>query len=299
MQQFLLADDVIGAAEISSGRKLGGTVYIEGNSDYIGKLEIECGNVIWTMKEPYEIVDTGSWIIEDGQPLEPQMLSGGYSSIGDGYASLSMYSSTDDEYVGSICIEYDWKLSGKLLRNDETMISSHADKVDYLVAIASGVLCSMLDVLLVGDFNLSRGREVADKKVQESVVKIAEKLGCKDGDIKESVEFLEKKFPIPSDGNTPDFGGGLQHHLRVFLVYLGQRNFHYLFTMTSEKGVFRRIITEIYQKQSYGFSILKIIPNHNRNPYNPHNQSIFPLQNKNLCRFLYRGLLAGLQGFEP
>lgn len=28
--------------------------------------------------------------------------------------------------------------------------------------------------------------------------------------------FLEKMFPIPSDGNTPDFGGGLQHHLRDF-----------------------------------------------------------------------------------
>ena len=30
------------------------------------------------------------------------------------------------------------------------------------------------------------------------------------------MKFLEKKFPIPSDRNTPDFGGGLQHHLRDF-----------------------------------------------------------------------------------
>jgi len=102
------------------------------------------------------------------------------------------------------------------LETQISMLSSQADKLDYFVAIASGVLCSMLDILLVGDFNLSRGRELADEKVQESVVKIAEKLGCKDGDIRSSVEFLEKKFPIPSDGNTPDFGGGLQHHLRDF-----------------------------------------------------------------------------------
>ena len=27
---------------------------------------------------------------------------------------------------------------------------------------------------------------------------------------------MERKFPIPSDGNTDDFGGGLQHHLRDF-----------------------------------------------------------------------------------
>lgn len=31
-----------------------------------------------------------------------------------------------------------------------------------------------------------------------------------------AVKALEKRFPIPSDGNTPDFGGGLQHHLRDF-----------------------------------------------------------------------------------
>lgn len=35
-------------------------------------------------------------------------------------------------------------------------------------------------------------------------------------DVKSAVKALEKRFPIPSDGNTPDFGGGLQHHLRDF-----------------------------------------------------------------------------------
>lgn len=96
------------------------------------------------------------------------------------------------------------------------MLSNHADKLDYLVAIASGLLCGMMDILLVGEFDLARGRDIADEKVNEFVQKTAEKLGCKDGDIKSSVAFLEKMFPIPSDGNTPDFGGGLQHHLRDF-----------------------------------------------------------------------------------
>jgi len=96
------------------------------------------------------------------------------------------------------------------------MLSSHADKLDYLVAIASGLLCGMMDILLVGEFDLARGRSIADEKVKELVQKTAEKLGCKSGDIKSSVAYLEKMFPIPSDGNTPDFGGGLQHHLRDF-----------------------------------------------------------------------------------
>lgn len=93
---------------------------------------------------------------------------------------------------------------------------SQADKLDYFVSVASGMLCGMLDILWVGDFSLERGRDIADEKVNEFVKKIAKLSGCKDDDLKKSVAFLEKKFPIPADGNTPDFGGGLQHHLRDF-----------------------------------------------------------------------------------
>ena len=35
------------------------------------------------------------------------------------------------------------------------MLSSHADKLDYLVAIGSGLLCAMMDILLVGEFDLA------------------------------------------------------------------------------------------------------------------------------------------------
>ena len=93
---------------------------------------------------------------------------------------------------------------------------SQADKLDYFVSVASGMLCGMLDILWVGDFSLESGRDIANEKVNEFVKKIAELSGCKDDDLKKSVAFLEKKFPIPADGNTPDFGGGLQHHLRDF-----------------------------------------------------------------------------------
>lgn len=96
------------------------------------------------------------------------------------------------------------------------LLSSQADKLDYLVSVASGILCGMLDVLWVGDFDLSEGRSIASDKVDSFVKKAAKLMGCKDADMKSAVRFLEKAFPIPSDGNTPDFGGGLQHHLRDF-----------------------------------------------------------------------------------
>lgn len=96
------------------------------------------------------------------------------------------------------------------------LLSSQADNFDYLVSVASGVLCGALDILWVGDFNLERGRAFASDEIDGFVKKTAKILGCEDDDLKSCVKFLEKRFPIPSDGNTPDFGGGLQHHLRDF-----------------------------------------------------------------------------------
>jgi hypothetical protein len=96
------------------------------------------------------------------------------------------------------------------------LLSSQADNLDYLVSVASGVLCSMLDILWVGEFSLERGLGIASDKIDGFVTKTAKMLGCKNDDLESAVKFLEKKFPIPSDGNTPDFGGGLQHHLRDF-----------------------------------------------------------------------------------
>lgn len=97
------------------------------------------------------------------------------------------------------------------------LLSSQADKLDYLIAIASGLTCALLDILWVDEFDLNQGREIASDKVDSFVKKIAEIVeGKKFENLNDAVKSLEKRFPIPSDGNTPDFGGGLQHHLRDF-----------------------------------------------------------------------------------
>lgn len=95
-------------------------------------------------------------------------------------------------------------------------MSSQADKLDYFVAISSGILSGAIDILWVSGFDLHEGREIADDKAQDFVVQVAKFLGYEGDDTTGAVKFLEEKFKIPSDGNTPDFGGGLQHHLRDF-----------------------------------------------------------------------------------
>ncbi len=94
---------------------------------------------------------------------------------------------------------------------------SGADSVDYIIAAASGILCGLLDILWTGDFDLASGRNIASDKVEEFVILAAKKLGGNNiSDIRVAVVFLEKCAPMASDGNTNDFGGGLQHHLRDF-----------------------------------------------------------------------------------
>lgn len=102
------------------------------------------------------------------------------------------------------------------LDSDIDLLSSQGDKLDYLVSIGSGLMCGVLDILWVGDFSLERGRNIASDEVDNFVIKTAKLLGLKADDLTTAVDSLEKKFKIPSDGNTPDFGGGLQHHLRDF-----------------------------------------------------------------------------------
>lgn len=120
-----------------------------------------------------------------------------------------------DDFVGSE--EFDFDKTIYDLNSQIELLSSKADKLDYIVAIASGIACSVLDILWVGEFDLEHGRKIASDKIDSFVKKTAELVeGKKFDDMSSAVKALEKRFPIPSDGNTPDFGGGKQHHLRDF-----------------------------------------------------------------------------------
>lgn len=96
------------------------------------------------------------------------------------------------------------------------MLSSKADKWDYLLAVGSGIACGKMDILWTGDFSLAEGRNISAQQIDNLVKKTAKILGCESDDLKNCVKFLEDKFPIPADGSASDFGGGLQHHLRDF-----------------------------------------------------------------------------------
>lgn len=105
------------------------------------------------------------------------------------------------------------------LVDDETKWDPKLDKADRLdcsIAAACGVVSGLIDVFYVGRFSFERARDWGTDKVEGFVVNAAKLAGYKGDDLKGAIRHLEGSFPLAADGNTADFGGGLQHHLRDF-----------------------------------------------------------------------------------
>lgn len=102
------------------------------------------------------------------------------------------------------------------LNTDIDRLTNHADGLDYMVAVGSGILAGIIDIVFVGEFSLEKANEWGGKKTDQFVIKIAQMQGYKGDDLCGAVKYLEDKFPIAADKAKNDFGGGLQHHLRDF-----------------------------------------------------------------------------------
>lgn len=103
--------------------------------------------------------------------------------------------------------------------NDNIEWSTHideADKFDYIVAVSSGVLSGLIDAFFVGELSLNRAGEWGEKQINQIVMKAARSEGYGGDNLNDAIKSLEKNHPFAADGNTNDFGGGLQHHLRDF-----------------------------------------------------------------------------------
>ena len=93
---------------------------------------------------------------------------------------------------------------------------SKADKLDYGMAVACGILSGIIDSFWVGKFSFERAHEWGSDEIEEFVVHVANKSGYEKSDLAGAIRHLETKFKFAGDQCTADFGGGLQHHLRDF-----------------------------------------------------------------------------------
>ena len=90
------------------------------------------------------------------------------------------------------------------------------DMADVVLATVIGGLSFTLDAVIVGELSLESARDWGDSKINQFVQFAAEQGGFKGDSLKDAIAFLEKEHPMASDSLTPEFGGGLQHHLRDY-----------------------------------------------------------------------------------
>ena len=65
------------------------------------------------------------------------------------------------------------------LNVDIDRLTNNADVIDYTVAVASGIIASIIDSVWVGEFSIDRANEWGRDKVNNFVVKIAQSKGYK------------------------------------------------------------------------------------------------------------------------
>ena len=103
-----------------------------------------------------------------------------------------------------------------VLNQDIDRLTNHADHIDNLVAVGSGLLAGLIDVFWVGEFDFKRGKAWSNRTVNEFVMKTAKKHGYTGDRLEGAIKFLEDKFPVPSDNIWNGKGVGISaksHHL--------------------------------------------------------------------------------------
>ena len=102
------------------------------------------------------------------------------------------------------------------LNTEIDRLTNHADGIDYMVAVGSGIIAGIIDILFVEDFSLEKANKWGDKKTNNFIIKVAQQQGYQGNELYGAVKYLEEKYPIAADKATNYFGGGMQHHLRDF-----------------------------------------------------------------------------------
>ncbi len=100
------------------------------------------------------------------------------------------------ELINSRISELDERMSDLQKKVDEYNIeidrlTNHADKVDLIVAVSSGVLTGLIDVFFVGEFDFAGSREKVGEKFDEIVQKNANKL--REKEVKQKADEAIKK----------------------------------------------------------------------------------------------------------
>ena len=115
----------------------------------------------------------------------------------------------DDAQLSSLNLE--------LARVNEELnrYTSHADKIDYVIAVASGIIAGIIDAVYVGETSISSSSiDLSHKSVNKFIGQYAKEQGFEGERLKDQIAFLEKKFPVAQDAvwKGADIGVSAKNH---------------------------------------------------------------------------------------
>lgn len=122
------------------------------------------------------------------------------------------------------------KLILKELNSEIDNLTSHADGIDYAMAVTCGLITGMVDSIFVGEWNFEKAKAKANQDVNNRVIDFAKKdpefqdyLDKKrqsNSELENAIAFLEKKYKLPGDGEYKAFKAlgvtDSTHHLDDF-----------------------------------------------------------------------------------
>jgi len=91
------------------------------------------------------------------------------------------------------------------LNSDIDRLTNHADGLDYSIAVGCGVLCGLIDSLVIGEFDFKSAKAKSNKEINNKVLAFAKKKGYKGERLDGAVSFLENKYKLPGDGTYKEY----------------------------------------------------------------------------------------------
>ncbi len=101
------------------------------------------------------------------------------------------------------------------LNFDIEKLTNTADGLDYMIAVASGVLTGIIDIFYVGEIDFATEKVKIDEQVNKFIMNYAKKKGFEGDRLKDAIAHLEKKFPVAQDNiwSGKGFSSAITHHL--------------------------------------------------------------------------------------
>lgn len=121
-------------------------------------------------------------------------------------------------------------------------LTPECDKLDYVLAASSGVLCGIMDIFLVGKPDESPLGNITDKWYAEKTKLFAKLCGWKadnDNSLSSALKFLEKRFNVPYDNTHPGPSARV-----VFDLYPKNHHFKSLAHNPSILGLFFSVLDQ-------------------------------------------------------